>query len=108
MSGSVFLCAASNEPHPRSSAQIRKKHFFVADRPSFARRISIRNGICRGFSPVFTRLVAAARIEALFKDAWAQAALPALIPCQFALIRVHSRPNGFICVHLRQSAATSD
>jgi hypothetical protein len=33
-----------------------------------ARRISIRNAIGQRFSPVFMRLVAGARIEALFLD----------------------------------------
>jgi hypothetical protein len=36
---------------------------------SVARWISIRNGIEHGFSPVFMRLVADARIAALFLDA---------------------------------------
>jgi hypothetical protein len=40
----------------------------VADRHSVAQRISIRNAIGNGFSPLFIRLFALARIEALFID----------------------------------------
>jgi hypothetical protein len=41
---------------------------FAADMSPVARRISIRNAIGQRFSPVFMRLVAGARIEALFLD----------------------------------------
>jgi hypothetical protein len=51
--------------HPRKFAV---SIFCLADWPSVARRISIRNGICQQFSPVFMRLVADVRIESIFLD----------------------------------------
>ena len=57
----------------RGSAAPRLRGVFLVfagqPRRSVAQRISIRNAIGHVFSPVFMRLVADARIEALFLDA---------------------------------------
>jgi len=60
-----FLTTESADAH----ASVGAAGVYGSSGLSVAQRISIRNGLWRGFSPRFTRLVADVRIEALFLHA---------------------------------------
>ena len=62
------LRRAPRDSHPRSSAQIRGKHFFIGGLALRCASDFDPQRHRQRFSPVFTRLVADVRIKPLFLD----------------------------------------